>query len=436
MKKISEHKLPTNDIIVRQDSNSTLETIESNYGLTYPLIRLRDVSFSNADVQYFSLNFDIDSLLPRVYIEINDKDFNQRDANLVEQGDTITVFVGNAMDDVHKPIKNNYYVESASVDDQTGTYTINAFLDVKDMFYSQNRVFVNKSSLEVFEFIANECGLGFVTNVQITNDSMNWIQHQTNADFIHYLKGRTFINNDTKVEVFVDQFANLNVVDIREALTAPSTTTFVTDIFGKPLEKDSVFKMTNYQHGVDVEKDRRALLDGFAPTAKTGSFDKHFAQTLNVQELWMEDSEAYNEVVNSNQQRLMSTSSYTAFVNSNTYQQYDYAKQLNGNFNNQLYDKLTITASTTNYYPQLYMFLGVHIDLYDAEKIAVVDSQDQEVNSDNFNEKVETDDKSSKFAQLNERYTGDYVVIGMSYSYRYNQTVKRGVLQSLKLIKR
>ena len=435
MQKIFGHKLPTQDIIIRQDALSPSERIENKYGRSYPAIRLNYDTFAPTDIEAFNLTFGLDNKLPFLHVSINDKNFNQRDKNFVRKDDIMTIFVGNAIDEYHQPIKNDYYIIDANVDDSTGTYFIDAVLHVPDLYYTQNRVFVDKTSIEVLQFIAEECKLGFVTNITNSNDRMNWIQYQSNDQFIAFVNGRAYIDDNTKIEIFIDQFANLNVIDLRKSIESSESTTFITDIDGKMLEKDSAFRMTNWDYGKNFETDRYAMIDGFIPSNNEGSYARAFSEKLNIYEIKMETMSEADISVESNKSSLQYINSYTSFVNDNTFRQYDYAKQLNGNYNNHLYSNQKIQCSTSTYYPQLFLFLGLYVEIYDAYKMAEVNSQEQIVNSDNINEKVEANNKSLNFSS-NEMYTGDYIVIGMAYSFKYAQLNSNEVRQHLTLMKR
>lgn len=430
IKKLFEHSLPTDDLVIRQFKSSDSTRIEEYFGKVYPIIRLKDVVFDAPSIVNFSMSFSDEMLtIPSITIEINDADFNQRDANFVEKDSIITIFVGNAKDEHHKPIKNNYYVVDATIDDTSGSYYIEAVLDVRDLYYSQNRVFANKSSLEVFQFIAKECKLGFVTNIEDTADKMNWIQYQPNINFLSYLNGRSYIDDTTKVMVFIDQFANLNVIDLKNILESPATTTFLTDSEGKLLENDLTFRMSNWSYGYD-KNEHWALIDSLSPINNVGQFSRRFSMKLQVNSLDMMSMKSTNVEIDSGKIQLKELSTFTSYVNDNTFHQYDKAKQLNGNYNNHLHQGQKLSISTNTFYPQIFMMLGLQIEVFDAVKIKDVDSQDPKVTNDNFDENVQTENQSLN-ANKNIPLSGKYIIRGIRYNFSYSNDDSNQVRQHI-----
>lgn len=433
MKKYFSHKLPTNDIIIREDSNSNSTQVESLSGKYFPLIRLNDVVFDFTSIDSFNLNFGIDYALPSIRFTISDDDYQQRDVNFVKKDDIVTIFIGNAQDEYHDPIKNNYYITEATVNN--GIYNVKAVLDVKTLYLGTNRVFVDKSSLEVFKYIADECGLGFVSNITETNDRMNWIQYQSNIEFIKFVNARSYINDNTKIIVYVDQFANLTVVDVNQALTTPITTTFVTDINGELLEKekDVTFRATNW-YG-EKENEMWSLVEDFSPKNLDGEYATKSSRIFNIKTIDYDNHESFELSIDSNKEQLKDSSTYTSITNSNTFPQYDYAKQINRNFNDNLLINEKVGLVFSNFYPQIFLFQTLYCEIFHSYRAETVESQEREVNSENFTSKVDMMDKSFKNIP-NERFSTDYVIVGMSYSFSYNDEEQNQVKQNVTLLKK
>lgn len=433
MKKYFSHKLPVDSIIIREDPDQTGNYLPSITGKYYPVVKLNDFVFDFSSIDHFDLSFGINKLIPEVSIIVSDDDGNNRDLNWIKQGDHMTIFVGNALDEYHEPIKNNYYITSASNGDMT--YSISGILYVPEMYSLKNRVFVNKKSIDIFRFLADEMGLGFVSNITETNDEMNWIQHQPNEEFIYYLTDRSYISDETKIVVFIDQFANLNVVDLKKALTEESTTTFLTDQDGKLLEKDSVFRATNYEQGKDPDSERYAILDGYSPINREGRFSLEYSRILNVKFMEYEKMEVTDYSIDSKKETLKSASVYTSISTPNTFPEYEYAKELNRKFNNNILSKQQISGNFGNFYPQVFLFQTLPIDIYEEYKMGVLDSQLTEVNSNNFEQKVDMENGSFQSNKLNEEFTGNYMVLSMNYTFSYESEVINMVRQNMNFIK-
>lgn len=421
-----KHSLPTQNIVLRVQDAKYNEH-EYRAGRFYPLVRLHDVTFGTANIMHFSLSVAIDQLLPRVSIVIDDSTQLHNDDNFVKFGDIITIFVGNAIDDVHTPIKNDYYVTRA--DAINGIYSIEAVLYVPKLFVTVNRVFESKTTAEVLEAIAKECNLGFITNMQKSQDTMHHIQFQPNLQFIEAISHRGYVGANTRTTVFIDQFANLNYVNLTEAISdASNTTTFVTDTEGKKLENDVKFDLSNYEMSTET----KARIDSYSSVFNEGAIALTGTSNLDTDIFDIETLQSTKLVASSKHKQLRQISVFTSWSNANVFPEYLLAKQLNTNYNNHIFQNTKLSITLGHFYPQIYMLLHTHCSIYKTVKFSETYSQDETVTLENYDQKVDSSNKSLQKELSNK--TGNYMIYGIDWLYAYAEEESR-VSQTIQVLK-
>lgn len=426
MKKYFEHKLPTDNIVVRQDEHSSSTHIETISGLNYPVIRIKDTVIEYANIN--SLNLNINSnILPVLTISINDSDYNQRDNNFIQRDDVLTIAIGNLKDNSHNIIKNNYYITHAD-NSRLGTYSITGVLNVPGLYVGTNRVFVNKSSVEVLKFIAEEVGLGYISNIDESNDEMDWIQYQSSIDFIEFIKLRMWVSESSKIEIFIDQFANLNVIDVNKAIADEYKTTFITDLEGNILDEDSEFKASNL---ILNDEELFASIDGYAPINNSGFYSRRFPEEVDVDTFNMLTKSKEHVKLKSNKGSLKAKSIFTSYSNDNSHDNYEAAKVKNI-YTSNIYDQLKLRCEFDNYYPQIFIYQTMSIDIWNLPKVVNKDNQDEDVTISEV-EYEEPKEKSLSYSKNDK--TGNYTVIGFSISYVYNDLSKNMIKQNLVMIR-
>lgn len=429
MEKKFEHSLEVDDIVLRQDTDSESESIISISGYNYPVVRIKETVIDYGNINNITLKIN-DNLLPLLTLSINDTDKLQTDQNFIEANDIITIAIGNLKDENHHIIKNNYFVTSAE-NNENGNYSINALLDVQGLYVSVNRVFVNKSSLEVLEHIAKECQLGFITNISDSEDNMNWIQHQNNIDFIGELKNTMWCGEKSRIEIFVDQYANLNVIDVTKALEESYNTTFITDVEGNELEEDTEFRAKTWYDGTDDKY--FASLKSYSPINNYGYYSRRYPSKIEIEEFKLESNILGITELKSDKDVLKENSDLTIETTTNTYE--NYRKSIIKNlYNKHIYDSLILNCNFDNYYPQMFMYLTFDIEIYNTKKLSSLESQDENIDNDNIEEEVQPKEESFT-NELNEK-SGKYMIIGMSINFTFISGEESIVTQNITVIKK
>jgi hypothetical protein len=125
------------------------------------------------------------------------------------------------------PIRCDFYVKNFNLLKQ-GTrddkiYTMKCILDIPIII--KNSSFSKMSSFQVLQSIAQDTILGFVTNIDDTNDTMTWVNPGEDyiLDFIPSVVATAYKNDDSFLWAFVDYYYNLNYIDVETALNEDTT---------------------------------------------------------------------------------------------------------------------------------------------------------------------------------------------------------------------
>lgn len=428
-----KHTLPTQTITIREDANSQSDNIETHSGKWYPLIRIKEKVIEFPDIVNFNLSSSIYEFLPILNITVDDNEKIQRESNFVEDNDVITIFVGNAEDGEYEVIKNDYYVLNAPSFDSSGLISLTCVLHVPHLWVSTNRVF-DDTSFNVFKAIAKECKLGFISNISNTNDKMKWIQHQSNYDFIKWLQHRAFVKSDTSIIVFVDQFANLVVLDIKQAFTTFDRIQLTTmPISGEKLQTPVDCIATNNVQGED---DIKVQITSWSPINEFGELAIKYANQWGSIDINPNDRISTTTTSTSLRAQLRNSSTITSIINENVHSNYNLAKITNYQ-NTQWLQSMKINVVVQDYFNALYLCMNMPVEIWNLRKNEERLSQDTTVDNDELQNVEPTGEKIGEY-HINSRYTGEYFLSGMSMKYnRQNRrSAQINIQQSLELIKK
>jgi hypothetical protein len=101
-----------------------------------------------------------------------------------------------------------------------GKYNIDGILDNNLLHVEQFKSYSNMTSHKALQQVCKNCGLGFNTNIDDTNDAMTWINGgDVVSNFIMYVVDHSYKSDQSFITTFVDYYYNLNMIDIEKELT-------------------------------------------------------------------------------------------------------------------------------------------------------------------------------------------------------------------------
>lgn len=423
------HQLPTQQIVIKVDPNvNDQENLAEIAGSLTPLIRFHDEAIDFHSIESLDLSIGND-LIPTVSISLNDVDERFKYKYPSKIGSIFTCFIGHAKDELHKPIKGDFYVSNVS----TGysSYRLTGTLNLPEMYVDQNRVFEDSTSLEVFEILAKECKLGFVTNIDTTQDPMNWIQYQNNKLFIEYLSKKCFVSNDSLIKVFIDQYWNLNVIDIRKALLTDPTEMFQANpVTGEPLnEKDTIIAAINMTKNSD--KYERFIYDTFSMSDDYGTIAMTKAKTLSLVDLNVSTFDETSLSLHSpHDVHISDVAVFTSFSNDNAFEGY-FQSNIRNDYNMLMLNGQKFNVTTGYYIPGIHLYMSFHQEIWNPYIKVAKPTQDPSTTIYE-DDKEDEEFKSMEFT-LNEKLSGDVFVTGYSISYSQSSSEQNSALLNLNL---
>lgn len=407
-----KHSLPIQKIVIRQDEDTESDIIETIVGQIYPLIRIKDHTIDFGMLDSFDLYIG-NTLLPKIVFTFDDSDLKFRETNFIEKNDICTIYVGNAKDEEHEVINNDYLITNVMTSTSSDDVTIVAYLNVPELYKAPNRYFEG-DSVSVLKTLAKECNLGFVSNVSSTLDSMNWIQSGTTMSFMQYIESNSRISNSTKMMIFIDQFANLNVVDVEAAIKSQSTTMLTTmPISGEKLNPAVKLVLSN---NTQMNDEVKPIITSWSPNTNNGEMSMQWSSVATIKSLNTVDGETIvSDDVKKITDQLVKGSSWSYFENDNAYPTFAASRAINRH-NDQLLQGIKLNLSLQYFVPVLYMFMSVPIEIWSIAKMhSDIVSQDPSVTNDNINEIKPTQPENTY--EINKRFSGESLLLSMSLSY-------------------
>lgn len=240
------------DIVVDFDTiseQSVLQPIEAA-GRLVPLLKVCNTVIDFSSVQWCNVEVG-KKFLPTIEVSFAaNANFLQNDFPLTH--DVVTLYVGNTLDTNFKTIKCDFLILSA---EQNGSnVTVKGELNVPQLSDSAIKSWQNKTSMDVVKDVCQTIGLGLVTNIDATADTMTWLQcNERNDSFLqkHVIRHMWLGSNDKIVRVFVDAWYRLNIVDVLSEMTVTplDDELSIVPATGEKLEKTQKLILNNDTNG-------------------------------------------------------------------------------------------------------------------------------------------------------------------------------------------
>lgn len=431
MTKEFETTLVARDIIIRQDGDEST-TEEANAGHWFPIVRIKDTVFERAALS----NFDLDigsNLLPTIALSIDDYSKRFSENQFPETDDLITIRISNNFDTLHFPIKLDMVLLDAIGSGSSMSFS--AISNIPKLYENNNKAFEGNTT-DVLREIAKEVGLGYVSNFTNSADFGVWICKENYYDFIQYIEQRMFIAEDDTVKIFIDQYNNLNVISLKNAKLDKVKYELLTDpVTGKPFDEPQVVEFTNKTTNDSLSK--KIPLQDWQPYTNYGAAYlqsiKTMSLTTKTDELHMSSSSENFVSVSNNALEGTAEEYYSDRIsNEKSFKKVLTSKHHNSRLSKIMLQGTYIVVDLKYYVPDVFCFMHVPVEIWEAVKSQEVLSQDESITNDTLPTKLEG--KGSTEYILNDVFTGDYCIVGTTYSFT---KLKRGDMmqQNVTLLK-
>jgi hypothetical protein len=413
MQTFFKHSLSVDVITVRQDNDES-KFIETNAGVYYPLIKINGLTVSFADV--ISCDFTIGrDFAPLLTVVVTDSSYQIRQNNIEREKSFITVFIGNPNDEVYEPIKQTYLITDISSEPGSANVNIDATLYAPKLFEYKQSAFTG-TSFDCLKSVAEYAGLGFVSNVSNSNDSMTWLSPGKLIDWIKNVADHAYIADDDSILCFIDQYANLNYISLLTSFAASDKITIETNVLtGEALEEPVNMVLTTNK----LETDTQLRIAYYTPLNNYGEFALQRSTDLSYAQL----NSAYNEettltdIIGANQVGDVKYSTTAKSVN--THDKYNAAPVISAH-NRHLMQGTKLSLQLDCFAPSACLFMSAPVEIYTvAAKTARTESDDQQSLYDLDDNPPTTE---SNAHVLQESLSGDAIITEMSYRF-----VKRSI---------
>lgn len=198
--------------------------ISDGLGSEKPLIIVNGYDFTDKDIQ--SLELDITGVLPTLTVTITDTQGYFSIDTYPRDGDVITLRIAALQKDLYKDIHIDFdidNVESPPVSaPQYGggaKYTFEGTIRVPALFAEICKHYPSASSVDQLKSIASDLGLGFASNIDVSDDAMSMlIANDSYLDSIQNRVEHSYVGEDSFQTFSIDPYYYLNYVDLNSML--------------------------------------------------------------------------------------------------------------------------------------------------------------------------------------------------------------------------
>lgn len=197
--------------LLNSDAQTNVE-VGQGIGLT-PFFWYNGYQIKEPDIKSLSLFHD--GLTPCAQVQFIDTTGIIKKDGFPLDDSTFEIFL-NSGTPMLKSIHMKFKIKDFQQNKKGGTYTITGQIDLKD-YHKINFKSYKGTSFETLRNISKELELGFNSNIQNTNDSMNWFNPGLKyRDFISNIVKHSYIDDQSFVMAYIDFYYCFNYVDVEK----------------------------------------------------------------------------------------------------------------------------------------------------------------------------------------------------------------------------
>ena len=207
---------------IRKDYHSTTGAPSKMYSYI-PYIKINNLYTINPlNILEFKMGFT--DFVPTLFVRVADVNKELKGKYYPSNGAVLNVYVGTiGKGDKYKPFRMDFMVVNISetgnvygnLDTGGGSvYGISCIANIPELLYRKNQ-YKSGTSFACLKDIAKDMGLGFVSNVDDTNDSQLWINGiRETRDFMKDIVSHSYLDDESFFDMFIDPYYNLNFVEM------------------------------------------------------------------------------------------------------------------------------------------------------------------------------------------------------------------------------
>lgn len=189
--------------------------------LQYPLIKINNYFIAEQELDYMSIK--CEGFFPTITLQVTFTTNKFIDKELPKDGDIISIAIRNKSD-VLNIIRNDYVITSVTTTHRrtSGNVPVTATF-FGELFVPGLKGYgfgtFKGTTMDALKEVARNLKLGFNTNDENTNDKQNWyLSAQLFQDFIEDLTVKSWKDENSFFESWIDIYYNLNYVNLQKQL--------------------------------------------------------------------------------------------------------------------------------------------------------------------------------------------------------------------------
>ena len=182
---------------------------------TAPVIWYNGIHIEYTDISNFELYHE--NILPSIKIIFLDRNGIFKEDGFPTDDAIISIFIYSRSKRL-RSINMDFKVSNFR-DLGTGQYMITGVANIPEIFLRKYESFSSQTSFQALQNLANECELGFCSNISDTSDKMTWINTGfPNYQFIGSIVKNSYLSDEAFLNCYIDFYYNLCYVDIEKEL--------------------------------------------------------------------------------------------------------------------------------------------------------------------------------------------------------------------------
>lgn len=413
-----------------------------------PYVVINGVTIESKDIRYFKLSND--GYLPEIEITFTDPTDYIFDTNFPLDQQIVSILI-KANSDLLMPIRMDFWIydfNSAKNQGQESEKKMYSVLGKLDVPYIIKNGSFKGTSYDVLKQLSEKADLGFASNIDSTNDSMTWIN--CGIDYVREqipeIVKRSYISDNTFTWAYIDFWYNLNYVDIEKqfgestkdskTVSPNSTLTSEDNTIPLILSNHPNYKSTNlYIDKFNLENNSTDINSslGYNPhiyyyATKEKKVSNILLDTISSKGDNSDKIVLKGQPQNNNYGIDQQKNYFLGKIDTdNSHKNYLYAEQSNMH-NIKFIQNISMTVILRNINFHLYRFQQVRINIYKLKQLG-----------SDVNPVTSADIESSKDVdkyKLNERLSGDWLIVGINYTYRKRENSAGKMVQEVNLVRR
>ena len=219
---LEKHTIELDEMSLPAQPGGKDRKLEVVASMEYPFIKINDYIFSPDEIQVMEI--DSNTTIPTIMLKCTMVHRTFLSREMPKDGDIISIVIRNK-NEILKQIRNDYVITSViSASNATAyegpvTMTFYGILYIPWISSSKFNFSYEGTSFEAIQDLSSKIGLGFATNEDNTDDKQVWISgYSTSLNYIKNTVLRSWSNNESFYDTWIDIYYNLNFVNVNKQL--------------------------------------------------------------------------------------------------------------------------------------------------------------------------------------------------------------------------